>query len=273
MKEKIIQIEGQNSVYLVREDGTVWNSKRNRELKGTTQRNEYKTVYLFWNNKQYNFMVHRLVAEAFCENPNGYTIVHHKDGDKLNTSANNLEWVSSRINNQTENRKIPKEYPKRKQGDLSKEWKPLLLDKNYGANAEGEIMIFQTGQLIYGSERNGYRRFQYKGHYFSIHRLVYEAFFGEIPNGYFIDHKDGNRAHNKLENLSLVSQSDNMKNAMSKGHACQVPILQFDKEGNFIKEYSSIQAAANEMNVARESILSSISRNGTCKGFRWKKKK
>lgn len=273
MKEKIIQIEGQNSVYLVREDGTVWNSKRNRELKGTTQRNEYKTVYLFWNNKQYNFMVHRLVAEAFCENPNGYTIVHHKDGDKLNNSANNLEWVSSRINNQTENRKIQKEYPKRKQGDLSKEWKPLLLDKNYGANAEGEIMNFQTGQLIYGSERNGYRRFQYKGHYFSIHRLVYEAFFGEIPNGYFIDHKDGNRANNKLENLSLVSQSDNMKNAMSKGHACQVPILQFDKEGNFIKEYPSIQAAANEMNVARESILSSISRNGTCKGFRWKKKK
>ena len=102
MKEKIIQIEGQDSVYLVRENGTIWNSKMNRELKGTIQRNEYETVYLFFNNKQYNFMVHRLVAKAFCENPKNYTIVHHKDGNKLNNFASNLEWVSSRINNQKE---------------------------------------------------------------------------------------------------------------------------------------------------------------------------
>jgi len=62
MREKRIQIEGQDTQYLVRDNGTIWSEKRNRELKGTIKRNEYHTVYLTHNDKQYNFMVHRLVA-------------------------------------------------------------------------------------------------------------------------------------------------------------------------------------------------------------------
>jgi hypothetical protein len=42
--------------------------------------------------------VHRLVAAAFLENPEGLPEVNHKDGCKLNCAANNLEWVSSSAN-------------------------------------------------------------------------------------------------------------------------------------------------------------------------------
>ena len=94
MKEKRIQIEGQDTSYLIRDDGTVWSEKRNRVLQGTVERNEYRTVYLTFNGKQYNYLVHRLVAQAFCENPNDYNVVHHIDGNKLNNCANNLEWVT-----------------------------------------------------------------------------------------------------------------------------------------------------------------------------------
>ena len=42
--------------------------------------------------------VHRLVAKCFCPNPNGHNEVNHIDGNKLNNSADNLEWCS-RIEN------------------------------------------------------------------------------------------------------------------------------------------------------------------------------
>ena len=54
MEQKRIIIEGQETPYLIRDNGTIWSEKRNRELKGTLQRNEYHTVYLTFNNRQYN---------------------------------------------------------------------------------------------------------------------------------------------------------------------------------------------------------------------------
>jgi hypothetical protein len=44
--------------------------------------------------KQKGYLVHRLVAEYFVDNPKGYNLVHHKDGDKKNNVFNNLEWIS-----------------------------------------------------------------------------------------------------------------------------------------------------------------------------------
>lgn len=44
------------------------------------------------------FSVHRLVAEAFVPNPNGYVEVNHIDEDKANNRADNLEWVSHQQN-------------------------------------------------------------------------------------------------------------------------------------------------------------------------------
>lgn len=42
--------------------------------------------------------LHRLVAEYFVPNPNNYPVVDHKDTNKLNNNASNLEWVTQQEN-------------------------------------------------------------------------------------------------------------------------------------------------------------------------------
>ncbi|MGH2435041.1 MAG: NUMOD4 motif-containing HNH endonuclease [Pseudomonas sp.] len=59
----------------------------------------YHSVNLLKNGSQKSTKIHRLVAEAFLENPDGFPTVNHKDGDKLNNRTENLEWTSYSENN------------------------------------------------------------------------------------------------------------------------------------------------------------------------------
>lgn len=71
-------------------------------LKMRTHVSGYKTVHLRVNEIGYNrstVRVHRLVAEAFVPNPNNYPCVNHKDENKANNNADNLEWCTIAMNN------------------------------------------------------------------------------------------------------------------------------------------------------------------------------
>ena len=50
-----------------------------------------------------------------------------------------------------------------------------------------------------------------------VHRLVWECFVGEIPQGMQINHKDGNKSNNCLSNLELVTPKQNMSHAVETG--------------------------------------------------------
>lgn len=50
-----------------------------------------------------------------------------------------------------------------------------------------------------------------------VHRIIYLAKYGMIPEGYVIDHIDGNPSNNRIRNLRAVTQRENMKNVKRKG--------------------------------------------------------
>lgn len=258
MKEQKIIVDGIETNYTVREDGTVWNLKTNKQVKGTLARNEYHSVQIVVNGKRKSFMTHRLVAQAFCENPNNYNIVHHIDNNPLNNNANNLKWVSTKENNAVENRVAPKGNRKVIHDNsfkLDENWKKLTwIDENYFISRDGRLWNNKRKAYSVGTYRNNYHRYEINRKAYSAHLLVWKAFKGEIPKGFFVDHIDGNRSNNNLDNLRLVTQSENMNNAMEKGHACQVKIYQYDLKGNLIREFQSISKAAEYLNVDRGTI-------------------
>lgn len=80
--------------YEVDEFGNVYN-KDGLRLKQALSNKGYLTVSLSNNTVKHKmFLVHRLVAQAFIENPKMLPQVNHKDEDKTNNFVGNLEWCT-----------------------------------------------------------------------------------------------------------------------------------------------------------------------------------
>ena len=100
---KQVIIKGKLSPYIVSDNGLVMslqNPDKAKLLKSYPDKDGYRKVSLSYKKKTVrHFMVHRLVAMAFCP---GQTkernIVNHKDGVKWNNNASNLEWVTLQEN-------------------------------------------------------------------------------------------------------------------------------------------------------------------------------
>ena len=212
---KDILYQGKKTNYVISSDGRVSNKSTGADRTISISKDGYCSVVLPVDNKQISFRVNRLVATAFCENdnPQEKIFVDHIDRNRKNNNYLNLRWVTPQENNKNMIR--PKQH---KSGYKIKninmeEWKETKIP-GYYANVEGEILkVCKTvNRILSGSLREGYIRYCILGKHYSGHRLIYETFYGEIPENMVIDHIDGNRSNNKLNNLRLVSYSDNAKN-------------------------------------------------------------
>jgi hypothetical protein len=89
-------IKGFEKLYEVSTLGNISNYRK--ILKPQLINSGYYRIMLAINGIKYYYLVHRIVAETFIDNPKKLREVNHIDGDKLNNTFINLEWVSSKDN-------------------------------------------------------------------------------------------------------------------------------------------------------------------------------
>lgn len=84
--------------YEVSNLGRIRNTRTGRTLKGHPDTKGYPCFWPKINGRRRCLRIHRCVALAFSPNPDNKPEVNHRDGDKKNPTADNLEWVTSREN-------------------------------------------------------------------------------------------------------------------------------------------------------------------------------
>ena len=270
---KNIIIDGFVTHFLINEKGEVLNTKTNNWLQGTI-RDGYRYYDLRFNGKKKSKSSHRLVAEAFINNPANLPCVHHKDGNRLNNSVDNLQWVSFSENNL----KINKQNCVSSDIDVivttDERWKNYL-NTYYSVSTCGRVKNNKTQKILKGKiTSGGYHEYclTIHGKKISIlaHRLIYSTFF---PNEQLltINHIDGNKLNNHLNNLENITQKENNLKALYDTRSKKIKnVGQYDAEGNLIQIFTSCAEAARYCKCRPQSINAAIHNNYCSSGYYWK---
>lgn len=154
-------------------------------------------------------------------------------------------------------------------------WKGIKEYKNYQVSNVGRVKNIKTNKLLTPKKtHNGYLRVGLSNNgvvkQFFIHRLVYEAFYGKIPFWLEINHIDENPINNQLNNLMLCNHKRNinwgnhnkkLSVAMTNRKDQSKPVLQYELDGTFVKEYPSVKEIERQKGYANSNISS------CCRGF------
>ena len=147
-------------------------------------------------------------------------------------------------------------------------------DKKYFVSNLGRFKnSFGTIMENYKVNENGYIRVYIYNKTFALHRLVALTFIENIENKEQVNHIDGNKLNNSIDNLEFVTNKENQmhKFQIGLGNNYTRKIGQYDLKGNFVKEFKSIIDASKEINISTSAIRCVLSNKGkTAAGFIWK---
>ena len=85
--------------YYITDQGVIYSKANNaKPLRPKTERNGYQRVTLKINGERKMYSVHRLVALTFLDKPIDKNYINHKNNNKLDNRAENLEWCTQSYN-------------------------------------------------------------------------------------------------------------------------------------------------------------------------------
>lgn len=116
-----------------------------------------------------------------------------------------------------------------------------------------------------------------------VHKLVANSFISNPYNFPQVNHKDGNKQNNFVDNLEFVTQEQNMQHAFNKGliqrkkgkeNLKSKKVNQYDLNGKFIKLWYCIRDIERELGLKNYNITACCqNRRKTCGGYIWKYEK
>ena len=185
---------------------------------------------------------------------NGYTKTIHNGRNAIGNCLTGLSKIAYNFKWEHEN----------KNEDLDNEiWKQVvlenvdMLDKQYFVSNLGRFKN-SSGIIMdnYKVNDNGYIRVYIYNKTFVLHRLIALAFLDNPENKEQVNHIDGIKLNNSVENLEWVTNIENQihKFKIGLGNNFTRKITQFDLEMNKIKNFNSIIGASKELNIGKSNI-------------------
>ena len=161
---------------------------------------------------------------------------------------------------------------------MSNEWYDIPGFLNYSITKSGQVINKKTGRILSKDINNGYERVRLwrEGHEINkkVHRLLAETFLPNPLGLSQVNHMDGNKRNNSLDNLEWCTAAHNMRHALANGLIVHGPNPNAGRTHRPVrvietgKEYDSMSACARDINGDPNKIQDCLSgRQKTHRGY------
>lgn len=144
------------------------------------------------------------------------------------------------------------------------QWKVIIyngITTNYSVSSFGEVKNNKTNRKLKLQNQNGYLHctisVEGAAKRCRVHRLVAQAFIPNKDNRPYVNHIDGNRTHNSVDNLEWVTAQENAQHSVEQGlrqKGRNRAVIQYTMDGERLLTFQSITEAAKETNSKATKI-------------------